>query len=274
MVYTAPLIDSDGKHSGWMSSVVDITSQRQNEARQREQDERLQHVQRRAIMDEMASTLAHEINQPLLAIGTRASAALMLFERGDVSHLKDNLEAIEQQKQRAADIVQRIQDHVRRRTRGAEVCDLNALVRSVLTFMSPEVRSRKTRIVTRLQDPLPPIEGDRVLIEQVLVNLVLNSLQAMQAQDVSTRMLELVTLSSDDVVLVRLSDSGPGIPDTIADQIFRSFVTTREDGLGIGLSICRTIIESHGGRLTFTNRPQRGTTFTIQLPCKTNTNLM
>jgi PAS domain S-box-containing protein len=274
MVYTAPLIDSDGKHSGWMSSVVDITSQKQGEARQREQDEKLQHIQRRAIMDEMASTLAHEINQPLLAIGTRASTALILLERGDVSQLKDNLEAIEQQKQRASNIVQKIQDHVRKKTRGAEDCDLNALLRSVMTFMKPEVRARKTRVVTRLQDPLPAILGDRVLMEQVLVNLVINSLQAMQVQEASSRTLELETLSTDAVALVRISDSGPGIPDAIADQIFKSFVTTKDEGLGIGLSICRTIIESHGGRLSFINRPQGGTTFTIQLPCKTNTNPM
>jgi C4-dicarboxylate-specific signal transduction histidine kinase len=274
MVYTAPLIDSDGIHSGWMSSVVDITSQKQIEARQRAQDEKLRHVQRRAIMDEMASTLAHEINQPLLAIGTRANAALMLFERGDVSQLKNNLEAIEQQKQRAADIVQRIQDHVRKKTRGTEDCDLNALVRSVLTFMNPEVRSRKARVITRLEEPLPSIQGDRVLIEQVLVNLVINSLQAMQAQEGKTRTLELETVSADNGILVRISDNGPGISEAIADQIFKSFVTTKEEGLGIGLSICRTIIESHGGRLIFINRPQGGTTFTIQLPCKTDTNLM
>jgi two-component system sensor kinase FixL len=96
----------------------------------------------------------------------------------------------------------------------------------------------------------------------------------MQVQEASSRTLELETLSTDAVALVRISDSGPGIPDAIADQIFKSFVTTKDEGLGIGLSICRTIIESHGGRLSFINRPQGGTTFTIQLPCKTNTNPM
>lgn len=268
MVYTAPLIDADGKHSGWMSSVVDISAQKQAEARQREQDEKLRHVQRRAIMDEMASTLAHEINQPLLAIGTRASTARMLLERGEVGQLHEQLDAIEQQKQRAANIVQKIQDHVRKKTRGTEDCDLNALVQSVLTFMAPELRTRKTRVVTRLQQPLPAVRGDRVLLEQVLVNLVLNSLQAMQAQEAATRVVELETLSDDTHLLVHIVDSGPGIPDAIADQIFKQFVTTKEEGLGLGLSICRTIIESHGGRLTFNNRPQGGTTFTIQLPCE------
>ena len=270
MVYTAPLIDSEGKHNGWMSSVVDITSQKQSEARQREQDEKLRHVQRRAIMDEMASTLAHEINQPLLAIGTRASTALMLFERGDFSQLKSNLEAIEHQKQRAANIVQKIQDHVRQKTRGTEECDLNALVRNVLTFMAPELRARKTRAITRLEDPLAHIRGDRILLEQVLVNLIVNSLQAMQTQVPASRLVELETLSTEAGILLKVSDSGPGIPEEIVDQIFKSFVTTKEEGLGIGLSICRTIIENHGGRITFSNRRLSGPTFTIQLPCLTS----
>jgi PAS domain S-box-containing protein len=269
MVYTAPLIDSEGKHSGWMSSVVDITLQKQVEARQQEQDERLRHVQRRAIMDEMASTLAHEINQPLLAIGTRAHTALILFERGDLSQLKSDLQAIEQQKQRASDIVQRIQDHVRQRTPGTEDCNINDLVRKVLAFMAPELRKRKTKVMTRLHVTAPVVRGDRVLLEQVLVNLIVNALQAMQAQEPRSRHLEIETTFSDDGLSLKVSDTGTGIPETIAEQIFKSFVTTRAEGLGIGLSICRTIVENHSGRLTFNNRPQGGATFTIQLPCKT-----
>jgi PAS domain S-box-containing protein len=272
MVYTAPLIDADGQHSGWMSSVVDISTQKQSAARQREQDEKLRHVQRRAIMDEMASTLAHEINQPLLAIGANARAARLYFERGDMAALGECLDAIEPQKNRAAEIVRKIQDHVRRKTRGTEDCDANALVRSVLGFMAPEIRQRQVRIVTHLQEPAPAIRGDRVLLEQVLVNLVLNSLQAMQQQPQASRQLDVETLSTATDVLLRVSDSGPGIAASIVDQIFKRFVTTKEDGLGIGLSICRTIVESHGGRLSFDQGPQGGTTFTIQLPCPLPTN--
>lgn len=267
MVYTAPLIDANGQHAGWMSSVVDITSQKQNEAHQREQDEKLRHVQRRAIMDEMASTLAHEINQPLLAIGANARAARQLLERGKVENLKDCLETIEQQKNRAAEIVRKIKDHVRLKTKGSESCDINQLATNVLEFLSPEIENHKTRVTTRLQLPLPKVQGDRVLLEQVLVNLLMNALQAMQAIPDSGRLLELETQSNSVELLLRVSDCGPGIPASIAGQLFKSFVTTKEDGLGIGLSICRTIVESHGGRLSFTPRPQGGTTFTVQLPC-------
>jgi C4-dicarboxylate-specific signal transduction histidine kinase len=142
----------------------------------------------------------------------------------------------------------------------------------VLAFLAPEILQRQTHIVTRLQEPLPTIQGDRVLLEQVLVNLVINSLQAMQQQAESRRHVEVETLSTGTEVLLRVSDGGPGIAAGIRDQIFKSFVTTKEDGLGIGLSICRTIVESHGGRLSFDNRPQGGTTFTIQLPCTTPSN--
>ncbi|NVO07946.1 MAG: PAS domain S-box protein, partial [Rhodoferax sp.] len=269
MVYTAPLIDADGQHSGWMSSVVDISAQKQVEAHQRAQDEKLRHVQRRAIMDEMASTLAHEINQPLLAIGANAQAARLFFERGDMAALAECLDQILPQKNRAAEIVRKIQDHVRRKTPGTEDCDANTLVRSVLGFMAPEIRQRQVRVVTRLQEPIAPVSGDRVLLEQVLVNLVLNSLQAMQQQPEAGRELEVQTESTATEVLLHVSDNGPGIADSIAGEIFKRFVTTKEDGLGIGLSICRTIVESHGGRLRFNHRPQGGTTFTIQLPCKT-----
>jgi signal transduction histidine kinase len=102
--------------------------------------------------------------------------------------------------------------------------------------------------------------------------LVINSLQAMQQQAEGSRHVEVETLSTATEVLLRVSDTGPGIAASIRDQIFKRFVTTKEDGLGIGLSICRTIVESHGGRLSFDNRPQGGTTFTIQLPCTTPSN--
>jgi C4-dicarboxylate-specific signal transduction histidine kinase len=155
------------------------------------------------------------------------------------------------------------------KTRGTEDCDANALVRSVLAFLAPEILQRQAHIVTRLQEPLPTIQGDRVLLEQVLVNLVLNSLQAMQHQPEASRQLAVETQSTATEVLLRVSDSGPGIADSVISQLFKRFVTTKEDGLGIGLSICRTIVESHGGRLSFDKRPEGGTTFTIQLPCKT-----
>lgn len=267
MIYTAPLIDVAGNHSGWMSSVVDITAQKQMEFRQRQQEEQLQHVQRREIMSEMASTLAHEISQPLTAIGANTTAAKLFAEQGNVPLLLRTLDKIGLQKSRATQIVKAIKDHARKKTLGTETCDINRIAKSVVSFLGPEVKQRKASVSLRLGDDVPSIQGDRVLLEQVLSNLMLNSLQAMQDQSEAERIVEVVTEFASDAVLVKVYDSGPGIPAEVGEQLFKNFVTTKENGLGIGLSICRTIIEQHGGRLAFDNRPTGGAVFTFVIPC-------
>jgi C4-dicarboxylate-specific signal transduction histidine kinase len=250
-----------------MSSVVDITVQKQLEMRQRQQDEQLQHVQRREIMSEMASTLAHEISQPLTAIGANTSAAKLFADQGDLPQLKATLEKIGQQKVRASEIVKAIKDHTRKKTLGAELCDINRIVQNVLSFLEPEAHRRKVVVRYFPGANIPAIQGDRVLIEQVLSNLVINSLQSMPDQSGSEKVVEIKTVESDNLVKVRVSDNGTGIAEEIAGQLFKNFVTTKEKGLGIGLSICRTIIEQHGGRLIFESRPSGGTVFQFELPC-------
>lgn len=267
MIYTAPLIDASGQHSGWMSSVVDITLQKDLERRQRQQDEKLQHVQRREIMNEMASTLAHEISQPLMAIGANTGAARLFAEQGEMPMLLKSLDKIAVQRKRATDIVKAIMDRARKKTRGSEDCDVNRMVTSACIFLAPEFRHRQASLHKRLQDNLPAVQGDRVLLEQVLVNLVLNGLQAMQENPAGERTIDVETRLLDGAVLVQVGDIGPGITPEVAEQLFKTFVSTKADGLGIGLSICRTIIESHGGRLVFENRPQRGVVFSFSLPC-------
>jgi two-component system sensor histidine kinase DctS len=268
MVYTAPLIDAAGKHTGWMSSVVDITAQKLMEDKQRQQDEHLQHVQRREIMNEMASTLAHEISQPLMAIGANTGAAKVFAEQGDMPSMLATLDKIAQQKKRAADIVKAIMDRARKATRGTEDCDMNRIVDCACEFLGAEFKHRKAKLQRQLQQNLPLIHGDRVLLEQVLVNLMVNGLHAMQENPTHQRTIDIETELLDGAVHVRVGDNGPGISPEVGEQIFKHFVTTKKDGLGIGLSICRTIIETHGGRLTFNNRPQRGVVFSFSLPCK------
>ncbi len=271
MIYTAPLIDASGKHSGWMSSVVDITAQKNMEARQRQQEEQLQHVQRREIMNEMASTLAHEISQPLTAIGANTSAAKLFAEQGNTQMLLSTLDKIGLQKSRASEIVRAIKDHARNKTLGTEACDMNRIMQSVVTFLTPEIRNRGASLNLRLGGSIPIVQGDRVLLEQVLSNLILNSLQAMQDGSVDRRVVEVETEFSNNAVLVKVYDTGPGIPPLVAEQLFKNFVTTKEKGLGIGLSICRTIIEKHGGRLVFENRPTGGAIFSFDIPCNQST---
>ena len=268
MINNAPLIDADGRQSGWMSSVVDITAQRQMEANQVRQDEQLRQVQRRAVMEEMASTLAHEITQPLIAIGASNEAAKLFAEQGNMPMLQSSLERIAQQKQRAANLIKTIRDHTRIKTRGNEVCDMNAIVDSVTKFLRAEVKQRKARLVIHKTNNSTEVLGDRVLLEQVLVNLVMNGLQAMQNNADENRVVEIETRVVDGVVSVNVGDRGSGISEEVAKQLFKSFFTTKPDGLGMGLNICRTIIENHGGHLVYENRVDRGVVFSFTVPRK------
>jgi PAS domain S-box-containing protein len=266
MIYNAPLIDADGRQSGWMSSVVDITLQKQMEAHQSRQDEHLRQVQRRAVMEEMASTLAHEINQPLIAIGASNEAAKLFAEQGNMPMLQSSLDRIAQQKQRAANIIKTIRDHTRIKTKGNEVCDINLIVDTVMTFLRAEVKQRKARLVIHKTPNSTEVLGDRVLLEQVLVNLVMNGLQAMQSNCIDDSVIDIETKVLNGVVFVNVGDRGGGISAEVAKQLFKSFFTTKADGLGMGLNICRTIIENHGGQLVYENRIDNGVVFSFTLP--------
>jgi len=248
-----------------MISVVDMSTQKRAEEQQRLHEEQLRHASRLASLGEMASTLAHELNQPLMALSSFASAAQAFARQGQQQLLASSLDDITAQAQRAADIVRRVRGFVRQHTHGVEPVSLNRCVASVLALLKPEIRLRKARVVTRLASELPDVPGDRVLLEQVLLNLVLNALQAMQDTRVPQRIVEIDTAQVDGLVTLAVADHGPGIDAKAAAQLFTSFFTTKPDGLGLGLNICRTIVESHRGRLVFDNRPRGGAVFTVQL---------
>lgn len=265
MVYTAQLIDAGGRHSGWMSSVVDITEQKRAELRQRQNEEQLQHAQRLASLGEMASTLAHELNQPLMALNNFASAAKAFAEQGDRGLLASSLDEIVVQAQRSAEIVRRIRGFVRQRTAGAEDFAVAALVENALALLRGELRQRQARAEVRIPLSLPCVRGDRVLLEQVLLNLVSNSLQAMEATPPERRTVDVEAEVVDGRMQIRLADCGSGIDARLAEQVFAPFFTTKAGGLGLGLNICRTIVEAHRGRLSFADRAGGGTVFTVEL---------
>ena len=266
MVYTAPLIDGSGRQSGWMSSVVDITAQKQAEAQQMQQDGKLQHAARLASMGEMASTLAHELNQPLQALMDFTSAAKLFARRHDQGMLEESLNDAQAEVTRAAEIVRRIRGFVTLRTAGVEACDLGDIVREVLALRRSEIRLTGTRVVTRIQTPLAPVPGDRVLLQQVVLNLVTNAIQAMAETPPIDRVLEIDVHMDPREVTVTVADRGTGIPESVAAQLFEPYFTTKANGLGLGLNICRTIIESHQGRLSFAAAHGGGASFSIQLP--------
>ena len=267
MVYTARLIDAQGQHSGWMSTVVDITEQKNVALRQRQHDEQLQHAQRLASLGEMASTLAHELNQPLAALCNFASAAKAFATQGRQDLLMSSLDETAAQAQRAAEIVRRIRGFVRQRTVGPEDCEVDALVADVLALLHGEIRRQQARVIVRLPANLPTVRADRVLLEQVLLNLVTNSLQAMQATPVECRVVEIDAACHAGKLQIHVADSGPGVNVALTEQVFTPFFTTKTDGLGLGLNICRTIMESHRGQLLLTHKSDGRTVFTLELEC-------
>jgi PAS domain S-box-containing protein len=268
MVYTAPLIDAAGKHSGWMSSVVDITAQKAAEEKARLQTAAMQRTGRLASMGEMASTLAHELSQPLTALVRFAGAARAYADRDHKELLVETVSDITTQATRAAEIVNRIRGFVKQQSQGIADCQINAVVNNVLALVRSEIRHQQARVVTRLPDDLPAIRADSVLLEQVVLNLVLNAVQAMHQRYPADKVVQIETGLQGDWVYVRVLDNGPGISESDAAQLFQPFFTTKPDGLGLGLNICRTTVEAHRGRLTFENRPEGGAVFTMWLPIR------
>ena len=287
MFYTARLIDGDGRHVGWMSSVVDITAQKRAEEQQQQREAQLQRVQRVITVGEMASTLAHELNQPLAALVNYAAAARSLAAQGRTELLGDTLAALSSQALRAADIVGRIRRWVRQQPQVREPCDLNAAVdQSLALLLRAEARRQGIPVRVDLVSGQLPVSADRVLIEQVVLNLGLNALQAMQALQqggagalpgkadaaigAGTTAPELLLRTATDARFASLQviDRGPGLPAEIAQRLFEPFFTTRADGLGLGLNICRSIVESMGGELLARNRDDgvTGAVFEIRLP--------
>jgi PAS domain S-box-containing protein len=266
MIYSAPLIDGSGQHSGWMSSVLDISEQKRAEEQQRLQAASMQRTSRLATLGELASTLAHELGQPLMALVSFAGAAQAFAERGQRAPLLEALADIRTQAQRAADIVGRIRGFVRLQTSGFGDCIVNAVVANVLALLGPEIRQQQARVVTQLSEDLPVIQADRLLLEQVLLNLLLNALQAMQGQAPVTKRVQVETGLQQGTVFMRVTDNGPGISAAAQAQLFEPFFTTKAEGLGLGLNICRTTVEAHRGRLVAENHPNGGAVFTVYLP--------
>ena len=234
-----------------------------------EDRERLLFTSRSVAVGEMATTLAHELNQPLAALVNYAAAARALAAQGKTGPLNDSLEALSAQALRAADIVGRIRRWVRQHPESREPCDLSAIVEQSLELLL-RAEARRQGIAVRVEQAAAPLQvhADRVLLEQVVINLGLNALQAMQTHEPPPEGHELrLRLAADPGhALVQVLDRGPGLPPGIAERLFEPFFTTRSDGLGLGLNICRSIVESMGGELQARNRDGGGALFEIRLP--------
>lgn len=271
LVYEAKLIDGSGKHTGWMASVLDITERKRAEELARQQQEQLQFTSRLVTMGEMASTLAHELNQPLAAIASYNTGCQNLLSNGKATpqEILPALEKIGVQAQRAGKIIRRVHDFVRKSEPKRAPCLFGEVVEDCLGFVEAEARKRHVRIECAIP-PLPAIPADRLMLEQVLLNLIRNGMEAMSGNEQATRVLNIATDIIGSELHVSVSDCGSGIAPEIRDKLFTAFFTTKPEGMGIGLSICRSIIEFHRGRLWVEDNPLSptgsGTIFIFTLP--------
>ncbi|HJV92411.1 MAG TPA: PAS domain S-box protein [Azonexus sp.] len=271
LIYEAKLIDGNGRHTGWMASILDITERKHAEELARQQQEQLQFTSRLVTMGEMASTLAHELNQPLAAIASYNSGCLNLLERPECQpqEIKPALEKIGIQAQRAGKIIRRVHDFVRKSEPKRAPCALGEVIEDCLGFIEADARKRHIRIECDLP-PLPPIPADRLMLEQVLLNLTRNGMEAMAETPEPHRILRIDTEVSASELRISVSDHGSGIAPEIRDKLFTAFFSTKPDGMGIGLSICRSIVEFHRGRLWAEDNARSptgsGTIFTFTLP--------
>jgi two-component system, LuxR family, sensor histidine kinase DctS len=279
LVFEAPLIDALGQQTGWMSAIVDISEQRRMEEISRASQERVQASARLATMGEMASLLSHELNQPLAAISSFATGTANMLGtdsqeplaqvRGDVQHA---LSRIAEQAERAGKVIKSVHDFVRRRETRHESVACQSLFDAVMPLVQLQARKLGVQVMLEGLQDLPNVKVDRTMVEQVLLNLARNGIQAMESTPVKERELRIrVQKASHSRRWLEFSvaDVGQGINEETAKQLFTPFFSTKAEGMGLGLSLCRTVVEQHGGLLHFEPNTPRGTVFIFTLPVAT-----
>ncbi len=250
-------------------SFEDVTERLSMEAELRQLQADFTHAARISTLGELTTSIAHEINQPLAAIVTNAETSLRWLSRDDpnVEKVKALTGRIAASGRRASEIVQHIRGMASKRQPERLAIDLNEIVRESLVFIRHEIESQSIAITTNLARGLPSTMGDRIQLQQVVVNLLINSVQAVEAQAKGKREICIGTqLTEDDALAFTLRDTGPGIPPDDIDRIFEGFFTTKEAGMGIGLAICQSIIAEHGGSITASNHPDGGAQFRFVIP--------
>jgi PAS domain S-box-containing protein len=257
-----PRFAGDGKYLGYIGSVLDITDRKRAE----ESDRALAHVQRLAMMGELTAAVAHELRQPSAAIMSNAEAALGLLESGEAPSdlLREIVTDIKHANIRANEVLGRIQDFLRKREKEMEPVDLNATVSDVLLLVTADVRKRRIKVRAELGEDLPSIWGNRPQLQQVLMNLIVNGMDAMSNTPNDKRHLVIKTSkpNGEGHVEVAVTDAGSGVAPENIPRLFESFFTTKgNEGMGLGLTIARTIVEFHGGRICAANNPDGGATF-------------
>jgi PAS domain S-box-containing protein len=266
-----PLFSPDGELVEMVATHVDVTERKRAQKEQerlRELEADLAHVNRMSMMGELAASLAHEILHPIATARNNARAGMRFLEMSppNLGEVKEALACVVRDADRAKDIVGRIRDHIKKAPPRRELFDLTEAINEVIVMARSTIVNTRVSVRTRLMEVLPVL-GDRVQLQQVVMNLVLNAVEAMSSVAESVRELSIETEQSETGgILVAVRDSGPGIDSGHLERVFEPFYTTKTSGVGMGLSICRSIIDAHGGRLWVgANHPQ-GAVFQFTLP--------
>jgi two-component system, LuxR family, sensor kinase FixL len=264
-----PILDKDGIARQVLCACTDITRRKETEMELQEQRAELAHVARVSTMGELAASLAHELNQPLTAILSNAQAALRFMNSSpaNMAEVNEILHDIIQDNNRAGEVIRRMRALAKKENLELATLDVASLIRDVVLLVHSDAILHNVRVLLQLVDGLPPVKGDRVQLQQVVLNIILNAFDAMKECPTSERTVILRAKSEgSEVIKVAVSDFGTGLSSDKLDKIFQPFYTSKRDGLGMGLSICRSIIAAHGGKLWAENNEGRGATFYFTLP--------
>ena len=266
------VFSADGELVEIVGTHVDLTERKRAQEehqglRQLEAD--LAHMNRLRMMGELAASLIHEITQPIASARNNARAALNFFDNqpSDLREIKEALGSVVGDADRAGHIVDRIRDQIKKAPPRRDRFDLNKAINEVVALARSALTENEVSVQTRLAEGVLPVQGDRVQVQQVTLNLILNAVEAMGSIEAGARELLISTKQSETKgIVVAVGDSGPGIDPEDRERVFQAFYTTKSSGVGMGLSICHSIIEAHGGRLWADANEPRGAVFQFTLP--------
>ncbi|TXR48402.1 sensor histidine kinase [Phyllobacterium endophyticum] len=249
-------------------SIMDVTARREAENELHAARSQLAHVARVATLGELTVSIAHELNQPLAAVVTNGGAGLRWLKREvpDLTKVQSSMESMVADATRASDVIKHLRGLSVKSPPDPDNVDLNEVAEETITLLQREIDINQVSLKVDLAEDLPKVVGDRVQLQQVVLNLLLNAIQAMAHVPESRRELLVRSSREESAVLFSVHDTGPGIPPEIASNLFDPFYTTKPDGMGMGLSICRSILTVHGGGINASSEPGAGTTFEFTIP--------